>query len=132
MTSFLRRLCSAVCALLLGTPAVASQIFVRANAAPGGTGTSWQTAFNELHAALAVAQAGDDVWVAAGTYRPASGTTPFELRSGVALLGGFAGTETRASQRDWMANVTILTGDMLNDDGPGFTNYGDNAAPLCK
>jgi hypothetical protein len=34
------------------------------------------------------------------------------LMNGVALYGGFTGTETMLSERDWVAHVTILSGDI--------------------
>jgi hypothetical protein len=64
--------------------------------------------------------------VAGGTYKPAhipataSTTTyrdrTFWLKEGVKLYGGFAGTETARTQRDWASNVTILSGDFSGDD----------------
>ncbi|HWL93389.1 MAG TPA: dockerin type I domain-containing protein, partial [Phycisphaerae bacterium] len=57
-----------------------------------------------------------EVWVAAGTYYPDRGTgdrlAGFRLANGVSLYGGFAGSETILSQRDWVANPTILSGDI--------------------
>lgn len=132
MTSLPRALLPGLAALCLcTTSAQASRFHVDASAPPGGDGTTWGTAFTELHSALAVAQAGDEVWVAAGTYRPAAATAPFVLQSGVSILGGFAGSEVSATERNWVTNVVILSGDMLGDDGPGFANYGDNARPIC-
>ncbi len=82
-------------------------IFVKADAAPGGDGTSWNTAYTQLQDALAVAGPGDQIWVARGTYVPFPPTaTPaeaqaasFRLRNGVVLYGGFAGTEATSYDR---------------------------------
>ncbi|MGP1347962.1 MAG: dockerin type I domain-containing protein [Phycisphaerales bacterium] len=84
-----------------------------------GDGSSWESAFGTLEAALAAAAplAGSPVqiWVASGTYIPGgmggSRTNSFVLTDGVELLGGFAGTELDASQRDPGNNPTVLSGD---------------------
>ncbi|RMH20313.1 MAG: hypothetical protein D6698_04430, partial [Gammaproteobacteria bacterium] len=55
------------------------------------------------------------IWVAAGTYKPTSGTdrsVSFVMKNNLAIYGGFNGTETMLSQRDWVANVTVLSGDI--------------------
>jgi len=96
--------------------------------APGPThdGLSWATAFTNTQAALAVAISGDEVWVAEGVYTPGSADqrdATFTLKNGVALYGGFAGTETSLNQRDWAANITVLSGDIDNNDTNTDGNY---------
>ena len=98
-------------------------------------GTSWSQAFTSLQSALAVAEAGEIIWVAAGTYYPDSGTdrtASFELVEGVTILGGFGGDETNINERDWQANPTILSGDIgtinnISDNSYHVVIGGDDA-----
>jgi predicted outer membrane repeat protein len=111
--------------LFLNGSVIAQTIWhVDADAAAGGDGLSWATAFDDLQLALAAIQAGDEVWVAEGTYTP---TEPdgdkmisFSLAgmANVGVYGGFAGWETSRDERDWQANVAILSGDLNSDDDP--------------
>ncbi|MEQ1746428.1 MAG: hypothetical protein ABMA02_13445 [Saprospiraceae bacterium] len=97
-------------------PTVAqNRIYVNHAATGANTGATWSDAHTDLTAALAQAEAGDEVWVAQGTYRPTTGTvrsTSFAPKSGVRLYGGFAGVEVDLSQRDWVAHATVLSGDI--------------------
>jgi len=97
------------------TPArAAGTCFVNSTAGGANDGTSWADAYTEVQSALANAGC-SEVWVAAGTYTPTSGndrTATFQLLNGVALYGGFAGTETARDQRNPAANDTILSGDI--------------------
>jgi hypothetical protein len=70
----------------------------------GHDGSTWALAYRTVQEGLDGAAAGCEVWVAAGTYEP------IELRAGVAVYGGFAGTETSLEGRDWETNVTTLDG----------------------
>lgn len=84
-----------------------------------GDGSTWNDAFATLQHALDVAQPGDEIWVAEGLYTPTHGTgctATFQLPPGVALYGGFAASETAREERDWKANVTVLSGDLDGDD----------------
>lgn len=98
-------------------------IYVNHAAAGANNGSNWVDAFTSLSAALSVATAGQQVWVAAGTYKPSS--TPdknatFTLNSGVQVFGGFAGGETALAQRNFAIHVVVLDGDILGDgNGPG-------------
>jgi hypothetical protein len=87
---------------------------------PGGPGdcSSWANACS-LYTALATASSGNEIWATGGVYK--SGTAgnrngTIQLISGVAMYGGFNGTETLRDQRNLMANVSILSGDIDNND----------------
>jgi hypothetical protein len=112
-----------------------SVLFVDASASGANDGSSWANAFVTLQDALAVAQAGDQLWVANGTYRPdqGGGKTPgdrsasFVIGVDLKVYGGFAGGEACLSQRAGLFDQTILSGDLQGNDGPAFANYGDNS-----
>ena len=90
-------------------------IYVNLNANGNDDGTSWNDAFDDLQEALAIAQAGDSIWVATGTYLPtttADRTASFTIPNEVNIYGGFVGDEENLSARDWDANPTILSGDI--------------------
>ncbi|HNT77659.1 MAG TPA: choice-of-anchor Q domain-containing protein [Anaerolineae bacterium] len=94
-------------------------IYVQADATGANTGASWTDAFTSLESALAAASVGDQIWIATGTYTPTNRQTPgdarsatFVLKAGVALYGGFAGDESQLSERDWVAHVATLSGDL--------------------
>jgi predicted outer membrane repeat protein len=83
-----------------------------------GDCASWKGAC-PLQTALAKAVGGEEIWVASGTYKPTTGTdraATFQLKEGVAVYGGFNGTETTLDERDPAVNVTILSGDLNGDD----------------
>lgn len=108
-----------VAALLATAPGAAGEVIYVSSSSGGGDGQSWETPFADLQNALAAATPGDEIWVQAGTYVPSpsgDATSSFHLRTGVAVYGGFSGVETQRNQRDWVANPTVLSGDVNQDD----------------
>ena len=87
----------------LGAAAEADVLFVKPTPTGAGDCGSWADACT-LPDALASAEAGDEVWVMSGIYGPIT------LKNGVKVIGGFAGTETAASQSNPATNVTIVDG----------------------
>lgn len=78
-------------------------------------GETWATAFTDLQQGLDAAAAagpGCEVWLAQGTYLAwrATPSDTFQLRSGVSLYGGFAGTETLRDERDPATFPAVLEG----------------------
>lgn len=117
------------CALLLFSfSSKAAIIYVNPAAVGANNGTSWANAYTSLSAALLAAAGGDEIWVKQGVYKPstlvdvnASGGTEtreatFQITSGVALYGGFNGSEATRDARNPAVNLTILSGDLDNND----------------
>ena len=96
-------------------------LYVDANATGANNGFTWADAFTDLRKALDLCaenvmlygEPGYEVWVAAGTYVPGSSpSSTFTVSKDVEVYGGFAGGETERSQRNWIANPTILSGEI--------------------
>ncbi len=79
-------------------------------------GASWATAYQNVPDAIADASGGGgEIWVAAGTYYPTTTSdrsVSIELDGNIRIYGGFEGDESLLSQRDYVTNVTILSGDI--------------------
>lgn len=132
-----RSVAAAIAALLLSQSASAAIRYVNAAAIGANDGTSWTHAFTDLQSAMAVATAGDEIWVARGIYKPTSGTdrtVRFILSPNVALRGGFVGTESDISQRPIdrdpvnasPAQDTIFSGDI------GAAGFSDNSNRILE
>jgi hypothetical protein len=91
-------------------------LFAKSGGFVTGECENWADACN-LQYALTSAISGTEIWVAHGIYTPGLDmTSTFQLKSGVALYGGFAMTETVRDQRNWQVNLTILSGDIDGND----------------
>ncbi|MEZ4921162.1 MAG: hypothetical protein R2792_18825 [Saprospiraceae bacterium] len=91
--------------------------YVNQAAIGANTGQNWMDAYTNLHAALNIAQYGDEIWIATGMYLPdANGdrNAHFELSKGIKLIGGFLGDEDSIEDRDWVENPVLLSGNIGN------------------
>ena len=105
---------------------------------PAHDGKTWTTAFLHPQDGVDAASTGEEVWAAEGTYarRGSGDTVLLTMKSGVAIYGGFAGTEVLRGERDWVAYMTTLDGETLvyhvvtgalDATLDGFTVTGGNA-----
>lgn len=126
--------------LLIAASASAAIHRVDPNATGSDDGTSWLNAFTNLENALGAAISGDEIWVKADTYKPSTQSSSFAITlDDIEVLGGFNGTETDADDRDPIANVTILSGDLSGNDVvtitnnvPSFSNTSENCYHVVK
>lgn len=110
-------------------------VYVNGTAAEGGDGRSWSAAFRTLDEALALPGA-SEIWVAAGTYvpggdAPGNGST-YWMRCDVRIFGGFAGNEVSREARNPAANPTVLSGDVLGNDGADPESRLDNVRSIVS
>ncbi len=119
-----------VATLFLGPTASAAVWYVdKDNASGTEDGTSWATAFTTIQPAIDAAydDGGGEVWVVEGLYNeqrtsllydPPIDTGSLVMKEGVAIYGGFAGSEDSREQRDWEAHPTIIDGTMARSGEP--------------
>ena len=81
--------------------------YVDRDIAVSGNGTSWAEAFKTIQEAIDAADDGDTIWVKQGTYFV---TSTIDVDKSVFIYGGFDGTETNKSERNWRTNVTTVDG----------------------
>ncbi len=124
---------AALAALLFLAPTTfAGTRFVNVGLATGANnGSTWADAHRGVDGvavALGLAAAGDQIWVASGTYLPTATATRSAthlLRNNISVFGGFAGFETTLAQRNIAANPTTLSGDLAGNDGSSI--FTDNS-----
>lgn len=113
---------------LAGTAAAQSKTYY-VSPQGGGDGSSWQSTLT-LTQALNAATAGDQIWVQGfetltGDNLYVAPKEGFAVKSGVQLYGGFAGTESRLSQRVTLGKPyqlkyrSVLSGDIQQNDTAG-------------
>ena len=101
---------------------------VKLSASGKNNGDSWDNAYKDLQSAINAAGVNDQIWVAAGTYKPGdTREDSFQLMDGVTIYGGFAGMETTVEQRDIKNNVTTLSGSIGDEN-----NIQDNSYTVVK
>ena len=103
-----------LCYLLLTLNVASAQTirYVKPTATGNGSGTSWANASDNLQSMISASVTNDQIWVAGGIYKPGGNNNTvrdlsFAMKAGVAIYGGFEGTETVLSQRP---NVNPLAG----------------------
>ncbi len=120
-----------ILAILLAAPqfqADAATQFVTQSGAGTMDGSTWSNARpgTGLQAAIAASGAGDQVWVAAGTYKPttvATRTIYFNMKTGVEIYGSFAGTETTLAQRNISCGPTSILSGEIGGGGTADNSY---------
>jgi hypothetical protein len=118
MVKMLRDVLPVLLMLLLGASSLSGKTY-HVRSGEQGNGISWRKPFGDLQSALAVARAGDEIWVAVGTYLPSPDSNRlavFNIPNGVKVYGGFSGQEAKLEQRDWRTNRTILSGNIGHQD----------------
>ncbi len=80
-------------------------VYVNVEATGGNNGTSWEDAYTNLSDAVGNSDAGASIWVAKGIYYE-----HLALKDNQELYGGFEGSETELSQRDFRKNITAING----------------------
>ncbi|GEM_PF-3209958 len=118
---------------LCSVVAIQAQRYVTEQGAGNKTGIGgWENASKDIQRMIdeLAEEGGGEVWVAQGIYTPTkkiaeideagNPTTirdqSFRLRKNVSLYGGFDGTETSITARDWETNVTVLSGSVNVDE----------------
>ncbi|MFD1143605.1 choice-of-anchor Q domain-containing protein [Larkinella insperata] len=119
--------------LLLGLQSLAQaqpRRFVKPGGAGNRSGTDWSNASGDLQAMINASSAGQEVWVAAGTYKPTTGTDrsiSFSMKEGVALYGGFVGTETSLTARPRLPltqpSTSVISGDIGEPGNPNDNTF---------
>jgi len=116
-------------------PSFSRILYVDTSATGDMSGLSWEDAYPHLQDALLEAESGEAIFVAMGRYYPDEGSgqtdddrlSTFQLKSGVAVFGGFPEGGGELSIRNPATNPTVLSGDIDQNDEAPFINTSGNA-----
>ncbi|MBW1296391.1 ELWxxDGT repeat protein [Aquimarina litoralis] len=78
-------------------------------------GNSWAEATSFQHALQLATECSsiEEIWVQQGSYKAGNNRyDTFYIPDNLKIYGGFNGTETNLSERDWVSNPTIFSGDI--------------------
>ena len=114
-----------------GTPPVGfATIYVDDSAVGANDGSSWDDAFNEFYDALNIAEAGDKIFVAQGTYLPDTTglvdprEAAFQMKNVVTIKGGYAGYGAAyPDERNVELYETVLSGNIGNTNNKSDNCY---------
>lgn len=111
--------------VVIGTAAVR---YVTPAGAGAMNGSSWGNAApgSSLQTIINTSSSGDQVWVAAGTYHPTSGTDrtiSYAMKEGVGIYGSFSGTETSLIQRTLISGPSSILSGEIGSAGNSDNTY---------
>ncbi len=117
--------------IVIDEAGVEGVIYVDSRATGAGDGTTWRNAFPALQDALAIATAGNQIWIAGGIYYPDirggvdtdESFRNFVIPSGITVAGGFVGNESSPADRPEPWVPTVLSGDIDGDDANDDGNF---------
>ena len=90
-------------------------LYVTPDGSETNYGNSWGTATSFRHALQLATECSsiEEIWVQQGTYKAGNNRyDTFYIPDNLKIFGGFNGTETNLSERDWVSNATIFSGDI--------------------
>lgn len=112
--------------------------YIAHDASGANNGTSWADAYTDIRVAIEDSPINTEYWIKAGTYIPTEpGSTNSTRNSFITMstgkyYGGFAGNETARNQRNPKANVTIISGDRLQNDNGTTISLADNTLKILR
>ncbi len=118
---------------LFGSAAAWATCYVDGAATGANDGSTWRDAYSNPQFALLNSTC-KEIWVAKGVYKPTLGllrNISFVIPADVQMYGGFSGDETNRDQRLPGTYITVLSGDIDNNDANvATTGIDDSSADI--